>query len=38
MSWAARHMPLLYGEGAEKAFFCLQSKILRQSDNESIFA
>lgn len=30
-------MPLLYGEG-RKAFLCLQQEILRQTDDESIFA
>lgn len=31
-------MPLLYGEGAEKAFLRLQYEIIKQSDDESIFA
>lgn len=31
------NMPLLYGEG-EKAFFRLQQEIMRQSDDQSIFA
>ena len=31
------NMPLLYGEG-EKAFFRLQSEIIKQNDDESIFA
>ena len=32
------NMPLLYGEGAEKAFTRLQEAIVRQSDDETIFA
>ena len=32
------NMPLLYGEGGEKAFLRLQLEIIRQSDDESIFA
>ncbi|PNY24668.1 Uncharacterized protein TCAP_05390 [Tolypocladium capitatum] len=32
------NMPLLYGEGAEKAFRRLQEEFIRQSDDESIFA
>ena len=32
------NMPLLYGEGAMKAFLRLQNEILRVSDDESIFA
>lgn len=32
------NMPLLYGEGEEKAFLWLQLQILQQSDDESIFA
>ena len=32
------NMPLLYGEGADKAFYRLQSEILRTSTDESIFA
>jgi hypothetical protein len=31
------NMPLLYGEGEEKAFLRLQLQILRQSDDWSIF-
>ncbi|KAF2167490.1 hypothetical protein M409DRAFT_66048 [Zasmidium cellare ATCC 36951] len=31
------NMPLLYGEGWSKAFLRLQSEIIRQSDDESIF-
>jgi hypothetical protein len=31
-------MPLLYGEGEEKAFLRLQLQILQQSDDDSIFA
>ena len=32
------NMPLLYGEGADRAFFRLQVEILRTSNDESIFA
>jgi hypothetical protein len=32
------NMPLLYGEGKEKAFARLQQEILRESDDQSIFA
>ncbi|KAG8527179.1 uncharacterized protein KY384_008609 [Bacidia gigantensis] len=32
------NMPLLYGEGAVKAFLRLQSKILKKSNDETIFA
>lgn len=32
------NMPLLYGEGAERAFRRLQEAFIRQSDDESIFA
>ena len=32
------NMPLLYGEGADKAFYRLQREILRTSNGESIFA
>lgn len=32
------NMPLLYGEGGRKAFLRLQSEIIKQSDDESIFA
>lgn len=32
------NMPLLYGEGAKKAFLRLQHEFLKQSDDESIFA
>ncbi|MDI1489096.1 MAG: hypothetical protein OHK93_008374 [Ramalina farinacea] len=32
------NMPLLYGEGADKAFYRLQREILRSSNDESIFA
>ena len=32
------NMPLLYGEGGEKAFLRLHLEILRSSDDESIFA
>lgn len=32
------NMPLIYGEGAEKAFIRLQHKILKNSEDESIFA
>ena len=32
------NMPLLYGEGATKAFVRLQLEIIRKSDDESIFA
>ena len=32
------NMPLLYGEGAEKAFIRLQTEIMRSSDDESLFA
>ncbi|KAI1660528.1 HET-domain-containing protein [Daldinia decipiens] len=31
-------MPMLYGEGAEKAFIRLQEEIMKQSDDESLFA
>jgi hypothetical protein len=30
-------MPLLYGEGLEKAFFRLQKEFIQDSDDESIF-
>jgi len=32
------NMPLLYGEGGEKAFLRLQEEIARKSDDQSIFA
>lgn len=32
------NMPLLYGEGAQKAFIRLQTEIITQSDDETIFA
>jgi hypothetical protein len=32
------HMPLLYGEGAHRAFRRLQLEIIKKSDDESIFA
>ena len=32
------NMPLLYGEGGERAFIRLQQEIIKQSDDESIFA
>ena len=32
------NMPLLYGEGAEKAFYRLQTEIMKTSDDESLFA
>lgn len=32
------NMPLLYGEGAERAFFRLQQRIIAQSTDKSIFA
>ena len=32
------NMPLLYGEGAEKAFVRLQTEIMKSSDDESLFA
>ena len=32
------NMPLLYGEGAEKAFVRLQTEIMKDSDDESLFA
>ena len=32
------NMPLLYGEGARKAFYRLQIEIVKSSDDESIFA
>jgi hypothetical protein len=32
------NMPLLYGEGARKAFLRLQHEFIKQSDDESIFA
>ena len=32
------NMPLLYGEGAEKAFIRLQTEIMKDSDDESLFA
>lgn len=32
------NMPLLYGEGAEKAFYRLQAEILKSSTDETIFA
>lgn len=32
------NMPLLYGEGSEKAFIRLQLEIIKKSDDESIFA
>ena len=31
-------MPLLYGEGGERAFLRLQLEVIKQSDDESIFA
>jgi hypothetical protein len=32
------HMPLLYGEGGEKAFIRLQEEIIKTSDDESLIA
>lgn len=32
------HMPMLYGEGAEKAFLRLQEQIMASSDDQSLFA
>lgn len=32
------NMPLLYGEGGEKAFLRLQEEIMKQSDDHSLFA
>lgn len=32
------HMPMLYGEGAEKAFLRLQVEIMASSDDQSLFA
>lgn len=32
------NMPMLYGEGGERAFVRLQMEIIRMSDDESIFA
>jgi hypothetical protein len=32
------NMPLLYGEGAERAFMRLQEEIIKDSDDQSIFA
>ncbi|KAI1453638.1 HET-domain-containing protein [Annulohypoxylon moriforme] len=32
------NMPMLYGEGAEKAFIRLQEEIMKQSDDQSLFA
>src|SRR6195952_1344773 len=32
------NMPLLYGEGEEKAFFRLQEEILKNSDDQSLLA
>ena len=32
------NMPLLYGEGGQKAFYRLQTEIIRISDDESLFA
>ncbi|KAF3059577.1 Vegetative incompatibility protein HET-E-1 [Daldinia childiae] len=32
------NMPMLYGEGGEKAFLRLQEEIMKQSDDESLFA
>lgn len=32
------NMPLLYGEGAERAFLRLQEEIIKQSDDHTIFA
>jgi hypothetical protein len=32
------NMPLLYGEGGEKAFLRLQEELLRSSDDQSLFA
>jgi hypothetical protein len=32
------NMPLLYGEGAEKAFIRLQEEIMKNSDDQSLFA
>lgn len=32
------NMPLLYGEGREKAFYRLQEEIMKRSDDHSIFA
>ncbi|GAW23120.1 hypothetical protein ANO14919_126700 [Xylariales sp. No.14919] len=32
------NMPMLYGEGAEKAFLRLQEEIMRESDDQSLFA
>lgn len=32
------HMPMLYGEGSERAFLRLQEEIMKQSDDQTIFA
>ncbi|KAI1089237.1 HET-domain-containing protein [Rostrohypoxylon terebratum] len=32
------NMPMLYGEGGEKAFIRLQEEIMKQSDDQSLFA
>ncbi|KAI8944660.1 HET-domain-containing protein [Xylaria longipes] len=32
------NMPMLYGEGAERAFLRLQEEIMRESDDQSLFA
>ncbi|KAI8958090.1 HET-domain-containing protein [Daldinia sp. FL1419] len=32
------NMPMLYGEGGEKAFLRLQEEIMKQSDDQSLFA
>lgn len=32
------NMPMLYGKGGEKAFLCLQEDIMKQSDDQTIFA
>lgn len=32
------HMPMLYGEGAERAFLRLQEEIMASSDDQSLFA
>ncbi|KAI4863278.1 HET-domain-containing protein [Hypoxylon rubiginosum] len=32
------NMPMLYGEGAEKAFVRLQEEIMKESDDQSLFA
>ncbi|RFU27738.1 hypothetical protein B7463_g8593, partial [Scytalidium lignicola] len=32
------HIPLIYGEGSEKAFYRLQEEIIKHTDDQSIFA